>query len=288
MQGSFAADARLSERVFDLLETAFPGVRQTAAHAAALGGAWESVSTPFVFREDDRIVAHVGVIGLTLVLLGEPATVGAIHGVVTHPGARRRGHCRRLIEEAFEYCGPRYRTLILTTEHPEYYTPFGFRVVQEHLFHARGRSAGGRDGFRLLDPGDPDDVRRLNRLLETRQPVSEVAGVVGDKAVFCFNEGRRPLRYAADLDVLACFELEGRRLKLFDLVGRDVPPLGRLLERIPRGIDEVEICFSPDRLEVETESIPNVLDYDGPSYLMVRGVFPVEHRKFMLPRSART
>jgi predicted N-acetyltransferase YhbS len=288
MKGSFANDVLLSTRIFDLLETAFPGMRQTAANAAALGGPWESASTPFVHCENGRVLSHVGVIELSLVLLGEPVAVGSIHGVVTDPAARRRGYYRRLIGEALDYCAGRYQTLMLTTEHPEYFEPFGFRVVQEHLFRVACRSRGDGDGFRLLDRNDPADVRRLNHLLETREPVSEVAGVVKDKAVFCFNEGSRPLHYAEDLDVVVCLELEERRLKLFDVVGRAIPPLARLLERLPRPIDEVEICFSPDRLAVEAEASPHVLDMDGPSYLMVHGDFLPDHRTFTLPRSART
>jgi hypothetical protein len=68
----------------------FPGVRQTAKNAAALGASWESASTPFLCFEQGRAVSHVGVIELSLVLLGHIARVGAVHGVATHPDFRRR------------------------------------------------------------------------------------------------------------------------------------------------------------------------------------------------------
>jgi hypothetical protein len=132
------------------------------------------------------------------------------------------------------------------------------------------RRAGG-DGFRLLDTRQAGDIALLHRLLETRQAVSQVVGVVNEKAVFCFNESSRPLHYVADLDVIVCLELEERRLKLFDIVGPKIPPLASVLERIPQPLDEVAICFSADQLAVEGEATPYVLDHDGPSYLMVRG-----------------
>jgi len=288
MKGSFADDPGLAGHLFDLLDMVFPGLRRTAEHARTLGAPWESASTPFIATAGGPIVSHVGVIELPLVVLGQPLRVASVHGVATHPAARRHGLYRLVMEEALEYCAGRYETQILTTEHPEYFEPFGFRVVREHLFKARVGSPGGADGLRLLDTRDPADVALLHRLLEHRSPVSELLGVGVEKAVFCFNEGRRPLRYAADLDALVCMELEGARLTLFDVVGERIPPLAVLLERIPQPVDEVAICFSPDRLEVATEATQYLLHHDGPSHLMARGPFTAEGRPFMLPRSART
>jgi hypothetical protein len=208
--------------------------------------------------------------------------------VATHPGYRRRGYYRQLMNEVIEHCAPRYETVILTTEHPEYFAPFGFRILQEHLCTVRCVAQSNVEGFRLLDTRDAGDIALLRRLLETRAPVSQVVGVVNEKAVFCFNEGSRPLHYAADLDVIVCMELEGARLKLFDIVGPHMPPLAAVRERIPQRLEEIAICFSPDRLGVEAESTPYLFDHDGPSYLMARGPFAAEGRPFTLPRSART
>ncbi len=288
MQYSFSADPTLSERLFDLIDTVFPGLRQVAHNARALGAPWESVSTPFLICEGERVLSHVGVIELSLIVLGEKTAVGSIHGVATHPDYRRRGHYRQVIEEALHYCAQRYPTQILTTEHPEYFEPFGFRVVQEHGFTVTPQSTQRRDGLRLLDPHDVQDIALLHRLLETRTPVSQVVGVINEKAVFCFNEGSRPLYYAADLDVILCLEQEGTCLRLLDVVGPHIPPLAAIVERVPHPVEEVAICFSPDRLAVTAEAKPYLFDHDGPSYLMVRGPFAAEGHAFTLPRSART
>jgi GNAT superfamily N-acetyltransferase len=287
LKHSFANEPALSEALFDFLETVFPGLRKAAEQAGALGATWESVSTPFLLSESGQIVSHIGVIGLSMVLLGQIAPVGVIHAVATHPSYRRRGYYRRLMDEVIEDCAGRYDTLILLTGNPEYYEPFGFRVVQEYCFTVHCRSAAGTDGLRLLDKQSAGDVAILNRLLETREPVSEVVGVVKEKAVFCFNEGARPLRYAEDLDAIFCLEIQGAQLKLHDVVGPNVPPLEELLNRIPQPIEEVTIYFAPDRLGVDAEPTPCVLDDDGPSYLMVRGPFLAEGRAFTLPRPTR-
>ena len=288
MKFAFGDDPNLSERLFDLLETVFPGLRQAAHNAGALGATWESVSTPFLCVEEGRVVSHVGVIELTLVLLEQRVTVGTVHAVATHPDYRRRGYYRKLMEELLQYSENRYDTLVLTTENPEYYTPFGFRSIGEHCFTVKCSSPGGADGLRTLNKQDESDVSTLQRLLETREPVSQVVGVVNESAVFCFNEGGRPLNYAEDLDTIICMELEGTRLRLFDLVAPNIPPLDALLERIPYPVEEVVAYFATDRLAAEAVAKSCVLDHDGPSYLMVRGPFAAEGHAFTLPRSART
>ncbi len=320
---SFTDDPTLSQRLFDLLDVVFPGVRKVAQNARQMGAAWESVSTPFVYFAGEQAISHLGVIELQLILLGQLIKVGSIHGVATHPEHRRRGCYRQLMEAVIEYCAPRYETLILTTEHPEYFSPFGFRHIPEHFFRVRcdplrqgegetggqgekemgrwGGERGSQDSrpvapspprpiapMRPLNLQDLEDIKLLGRLLETRAPVSHVVGVVEEKAVFCFNEGWRPLHYLADLDVIVCLELEGGKLKLFDIVGPQIPSLDALLERLPQWITEVELYFAVDRLGVKAEAVPYLLDHDGPSYLMVRGPFAAADQQFTLPRSART
>jgi hypothetical protein len=140
----------------------------------------------------------------------------------------------------------------------------------------------------LLDVRERRDVAVLQRLLEAREPVSDVVGVVRETAVFCFNEGRHPLWYSEDLDVVVCLERSGRTLRLFDVVGPDVPPLVELVGRVPGAVDEAVVYFAPDRLGVDATASPHVLDHGGPSHLMVRGPFAAEGRPFTLPRSART
>lgn len=288
MKRSFAEDPEFSPRLFDLLDIVFPGIRGTAEQARSLGASWESVSTPYVREEGGKIVSHVGVIGLDLVLMGNVARAGSIHAVATHPDHRRRGHYRRLMEEVLEDCAGRYDTLILTTEEPDLYEPFGFRVIQEHGFTVTCDSPGGRDGLRLLDTRIADDVTLLFRLLETREPVSEVASLIHDSVVFCFNESRNPLHYAEDLDAIFVMKRVGTRLDLFNIVGQEVPSLAALLERIPEPIDQVAVAFSPDRLGVDARAAPWTFDHDGPSYLMARGPFAAEGTPFTLPRSGRT
>jgi hypothetical protein len=61
------------------------------------------------------------------------------------------------------WCDDRFETLELGTANPEYYEPFGFRVVPEHRFRARVADRPGMHGFRPFDHAGKADLERLDR-----------------------------------------------------------------------------------------------------------------------------
>ncbi|MGF1933718.1 MAG: GNAT family N-acetyltransferase [Nostoc sp. ChiQUE02] len=282
---SFSDDPSLSDKLFDLMEVTFPGLSSLAECARKLGASWETASTPFMRFHDDIAITHVGVLEIPMQIMGQKLTFGGIHGVATRPEFRRKGYYREVMEEVLEYCDSLYETLVLTTPQPGFYLPFGFRVVEEHIFKVKCNSIGGTDSFRTLDFTNTKDYTLLHRLLETRAPVSNIVGVVKEKPVFCVNEGSRTLYYAEDLDLIACMEIEDNRLHLFDLVTTQIWSLENILSKIPQLIEEVVIYFSPELLNVkDVQAFAHAFDE---TVLMVRGKFAAEGEKFMLPRSAR-
>jgi predicted N-acetyltransferase YhbS len=281
---SYADDPTLERRVFELLDTWFVGIEERRRETARIGGSWAHCSTPFVVEADGRIVSHAGLLEMPFVVEGERLTMGGVHGVCTLESERRRGHFRRIMEELLEFCEGRYETLELGTENPEYYEPFGFRVVPEHRFHARVEPVAGGGGFRPFDLARPGELERLDRLLAERAPVSRRIGVVDEHEVFKFSEGIDDLHYCEALDCFAVYEREGAVLALYDVVAREIPPLEPLLGQIGGGIERVVLHFTPDRFDVATE--PERFRWDGDHY-MVRGPFPLEGEHFMVPRSAR-
>jgi GNAT superfamily N-acetyltransferase len=288
---SYVDDPTLYDRVFELLDLGFPRAELPLQSQIArrFGMRWEEVTTPFCLFDGERLLAHVGVLDLPLVLDGREVHVGGIHAVATHPDFRRRGYYRAAMEEALRWADARYQTLQLSTAQPELYEPLGFRVVPEHRFVGAWSHNAGRNGLRMLDHGRADDLTLIHTLLRERTPISYRLGVVREYSVFLFNEARRPLHYAADLDVIVSFESEGATLRLFDLVARALPPLeaivARIATQISQRIERVEIYFTPDRLGAELQPEPHLLD--GDDYLMVRGPYPPVGQPLMLPRTAR-
>ena len=291
---SYAQDHTLKGRVFDLLECCFPGITQAERESLALGHPWEMASTPFVSFAGERAITHVGLLEIPLVLLGQTVRVGGIHAVGTRPAYRRRGHYRQVMTAVLEYCACRYSTLLLTTGQPALYEPLGFRVLQEYIFLTSWAAPGGQQGFQPFNPHDPHALQLLDRLLEARTPVSQILGVVREKAVFRFNARRFPLYYAADLEAFVACAFDGTRLRLFDIVATQVPSLEAILARFPQRIEEVVTYFSPDCLGADFQAVPHLLldppgalGGAGADFLMVRGPFAAEGQPGMLPRTAR-
>jgi ribosomal protein S18 acetylase RimI-like enzyme len=283
-----------------LLGRVWPSVADAAARAEALGFAWAAVSTPFVRREDGRLVGHVGVIELPLVVAGQAVRVGSIHAVCTDPARRRGGLGGALMREALAACAGRYETVVLMTEIPEFYTRFGFRPVREHAFSralapaARRPSPGGR----VLGEG-PEDLRLLRRLLAGRAPVSDRLGSLESGTVLVvallltWGDFSR-IRYHGALDVVTVHEVRDRTLVLYDVVGAVIPPLDALVAAIGADADRVVTFFSPDRLGEAFEAQPwdaGRAAAHGDAWfagLMVRGPLPGEGGAFMLPPLSRT
>lgn len=283
-------DPRLRQQVYELLDTAWPGISEKIRLASAVGAHWHEASIPFVQFDGPRPISHAGVLGIPLVVDGQTVTVAGVHAVCTHPDYRRRGYSRQVMEEALAYCDARFKTAVLTTDEPILYTRYGFRVVPEHRFEAEApRVQRRKPGFRKLSDASPADVALLRRLLRTRAPVSNVLGVLEAGEIFVTNEilsKRRfeRIHYAEDLDLTAVYEVAGRNLRLYDLVATDIPSLEVVVACVDADLDRVEIHFTPDRLQAG-----NVLARAKPpgDYLMVRGPFAVEGRPFILPSLAR-
>jgi predicted N-acetyltransferase YhbS len=249
-----------------------------------MGCRWDEISTPFVRLEDGRAIAHVGLLEIPLVVAGRERRVGGIHAVATHPERRRRGLYRSVMEEALAYAATRYETLVLTTEEPYLYEPFGFRTVAESRFFRSCDKHETAACMRLVDRENPSDLALLHRLLEERAPVSERLGVVRDHVVFGFDEAYTPLRYDSNGDLLLVYDVVGTTLRLFDVVAKSIPPLGEIVVRIPERLLRVEVYFAPDRLGAKLDAEPWNLD---DVFFMARGPLAVEPGAFMLPRTAR-
>ena len=179
-QGSPGYNARMSSSTLDpglaaLLGRVWPRLPAGVAHAEALGFAWTDVSTPFVRREGERVVAHVGVVELPLVIAGRRVRVGSIHAVCTTPSAAAGpGPCA----DAGDAGGVRRRfeTLVLTTLIPEFYTAFGFRPCRARVHAGAAPAAPGPSRVGACSPRGRMTCACCAACWRTRAPVSERFG----------------------------------------------------------------------------------------------------------------
>lgn len=293
----YRADPTLADRVFELLGGVFPGIGLDQARRGAerFGAPWEGASTPFVREVEGRLVSHVGLLEIQLVVAGRALRVGGVHGVATRPGHRRQGLFRSLIEEAIAYAAPRYRTLLLTTAHPEYFEPFGFRAIPESVFVSPAPPAPAPLTSRLLDLSSDADRSLMHRLLDRRAPLSRVLALGPEKCVWAFYEAGSELRYLPALDAVIVGEQAGDLLRLFDVVAPRAPSLAEIVAGWPGAVREVVAFFNPDALGPDFRPRPHDLaggpwsmDPGGDNgMLMVRGPLAVEGLPLILGRGGR-
>ena len=288
---------QLGDRIFELLELPFPGVTAGRRNGEAFGIPWEEASTPFVAWHGDRVVCHVGLLQMPLHVMGRDRLVGGVHGVATHPDFRRRGLFRAVLTELFEFAADRFDTLVLTTLHPEYFRPFGFRVIPEFVHRAVPVEPARVPDARALDLTVAADHALLHGLIERRGPVSRYLGVGAEKACFGFVEFRSLIRASASLDLAVVCERVGSTLRIYDIVATRIPTLAQLLGLAGEAaaIDEVVCFFAPDRVAgrfaAESHDMtggPSALEPGTAGWvLMARGPFAADGHPVMLPRPAR-
>lgn len=272
--------------ILELLDREWPGFAAVVERATARGFDWRRCSTPFVHREEGRVVAHVGVVELPLFVGGRATRVAGLHGVVTDSRHRGRGHAGRLIAAALGFADARYQTAVLMAGEPDIYRRYGFEVVAEHRFVGPAPPAPpGAPPFEELDLDMADDRAIVHRLLRDRAPVSRVLGVGRERDLFLFKTARRPLRHAADLDALVVYQVAGTTLRLYDVVAERVPSLAEIVARVREPIADVEVHFSADALDAALAPQPCV--FDGDEYLMARGPFLPAGAQALLPLTAR-
>lgn len=288
MRGDYGRDPGLSAEVFTLLDRVFPGIAASARRIRDLGGVWERCSVPFVLREGNQVLCHVGLIPLTLWIQGRETPAATLHAVATRAECRGRGLYRAVMQELLAWAEERFPTLVLTTEHPEYFTDFGFSHRPESAFLLDLDHPGGAGDLRPLDLGQPGDLAVLHRLLDGRAPLSRVLGVGPQREIFLFNESRGPLWYSEALDVLLVLEIVDGRLRLLDVVAQHLPAWEDLLACLPWPVTQVVFEFCPEGLVAGALPHARLFEHDGPSWLMVRGSWLPEGIPFTLPRSCRT
>jgi GNAT superfamily N-acetyltransferase len=115
-----AATPAIDPSIAALLGRVWGPLPGTAARAGALDFPWSGVSTPFVRREGERVVGHVGVIELPLVVEERLVRVGSVHAECTAPAQRGCGLGAALMVEALAACERRNATGVLTTEIPDF------------------------------------------------------------------------------------------------------------------------------------------------------------------------
>jgi predicted N-acetyltransferase YhbS len=242
-------DAAPRRAVKALLGTVF-GLDFTRFDALGLD---DPSTVSFSAFEGELCVANISAFAMPVIAGGQRLRAFGLQSGAVLPAYRGRGLYRRVTGEALAWCEAQgAELLLLYTDKPALYTPWGFATLPEHRFVGQAPQPSGTAASRRLSLDSEEDVALLHALLERRAPVSERFGVLGHASMALFNLLARPTFTVDWLDghgvaVVTANQQDGS-LRLIDIIGPAIPSLAALIGALGVAPRRIEVSFPTDRL----------------------------------------
>lgn len=211
-------------------------------------GFWNHRYVCCSYRYGDAIVANVSFSHMDLILEGQEVRALQIGTVMTHPGHRRKGLAKSLLEGILkDHAGDAdLFFLAADTDAKPLYASLGFLPWTETRFTV------DLSGYPLRENPLTPTPCPLPVLLEhkrTALPLSSRLGVRNDEHVLLFyaSLGYDAFVHTVEPDVTVLFEVVGDTLHLYDILSPRPVPLEALIPRIAHaGLTRVRVHFTPD------------------------------------------
>lgn len=242
--------------------------------------------TPFTFFNDGVAIANVSMFDMPLLINDQKVNTAGIQSVMTEPQYRGKGLFKKLFELMLSEIDSRFDTSFLFTSIPELYRPFGFREVKESFFVASYKKETGQrePSLRKLDIFNDEDVLVIRELFNHFAPISHVFAPLSHASSFYLNmfdpDYSKKLYYSQELNVIIVFELENNTLKLYDLIGKEIPKIDEIVTSIGAPVSQIEFHFHPDLFALQEFKSIHI-----PGHLMVRGNIDLPSN-FKFPKTA--
>ena len=234
----------------------------------------------FGWWRQDRLVANVSLYERRLFLRGECVSALGVQSVAVRPQWRGKGLFRDLMRRALRHADGRTELVILATETPSLYRPFGFRQVRETIFSAGWVSRQSQAGCRNLSLARNEDVALLLDLFSRRAPTSLFASACDHSSLFLLKAALTPgirLVHIPDLDAVVAIRTDADTLILLDIVAPEIPTLEDIRTHLDVECSRIEVHLTPDRLGWRPEG-----EHPVDTGYMVRGPFLAEGSAYML------
>lgn len=275
------------ESLYPLFESVF-GIPADELQDFYARGFWDPTYRPYTFFDGERAVANASMFTLKLQMDGARVEAAGIQSVMTHPEYRKRGLMRQLLSQMLADIDREYPAAWLFTETPELYTPFGFRTVPQYAYVAEYSHSGSSDGgLRPVHLREERDVQLVRDCFQNHEPISRVFAPVGYESSFFLHmyspSFERLVHYSERLQAILVYAVKDQTLHLYDIIGKQIPPLFEVGAAIPEPFTKWVLHFPPDRFP-ELPFEPVVHDSDGK--LMVRGPVGHEQSALRMPKTA--
>lgn len=286
MIANYAKDPQLFECCMDLINEVFPGCKEFALKAMKYNASWSEASTPFIIEEKGEIIAHAGVLPITLMLNGKKHHTAAIHAVCVKPTYRGKGYFKQLMQEVMQYTKNTFDSSILFTTKPYLYKSYPYTAMlpeYDFIVSENIRSKAENADLRILNLDNTDDLNLIHHLLSTRIPLSNQFSVMGKNAntLFVFNTMHGSLYYSDKLNAIIVFETINNTLYIKEIISQKSHQLVDIIRLIPNTFDKVILQFCPDNFLEEKDYTPIMACPEN--CMMVSETFSFEGKYFRYP-----
>lgn len=243
--------------VKDLLATVF----EIDISPLDLFGGHDTTSMPSAyFDAAGRCVANFSAFSMPLEINGRRVNAAGLQSGAVLPEHRGQGLFRDLVHRTISRCDERgYEAIVLYTDKPGLYEPYGFVTVPEHRFVGPAPTPGPSEpSNRILGLQTSDDLALMQGLLATRTPVSHRFAVSGQAKMFLLSTvlvENVTVSYLDRFDAAVAWQIgEDGAFELLDVVGAEIPSLSDILQALGIRPERVVTHFAPDRLTWAGES----------------------------------
>jgi GNAT superfamily N-acetyltransferase len=259
------------EKLFPLFKKVF-GFGESVLKDFYASGFANPTYTPFTFFNDGAAIANVSMFDMPMLINDRKVNTAGIQSVMTEPQYRGKGLFKKLFEMMLSEIDNRYDTSFLFTNIPELYIPFGFREVKEYFFVASYKKGTEQrePSVRKLDIFNAEDVLVIKEQFKHFIPISNVFSPLSHAPSFYLNMFdpyfNEKLYYLKELEVIIVFEIVNNTLKLYDLIGSEIPKIEEIVTSIGAPVSQIEFHFHP-----ELFALQDLKPIHSPGHLMVRG-----------------
>lgn len=254
-------------------------------------GYWDPDFVPFSFFQQDRCVATTCIYLLLLRVQGRDLLVPQLSTVATRPEYRRRGLNRELTERALRWAAEQgavdWQFFYADEEALPFYRKCGFRPAEQLRYLLDMPSFSPGPQARQLDPADEGDLKLLERIGRSRQPVSSRLGAHYSHLLMfhALYTMRDALWLLPGGRVAVMARNRGETLQLLDVIAADLPELSELLAALPIAIGcrRIEFGFAPDAFSGEAVVQPD----PGPHGQHLGGADPFASLPVRFPASSQ-
>ena len=214
-------------------------------------GFWDKAFTAFSYFDGDEVVANTCLYLLPAIINGRKTQLAQISTVGTRADLRRQGMNRELTEIALDWAKGKQDGVFLFSDEDAvpFYERIGFSPQEEFLEVIDAKPVTSREGAIKLDP--QSDLAKIHDYAQNRVPISNKLSIGNEKlTMFHALYFLRDLIYEIpELDCFVACKRSEERLKIFDIVGKQIPSWKELHPFIADAGDrEVEFHFHTDKL----------------------------------------